>query len=219
MEIKRFLSPMLDQNMYAVCEGKHCFVIDPYDGEGSDEFLRGLTVDFLLVTHEHYDHISGVNEFKKKYGACLYANQKCDEHMRKPTKNYSKYFEAYVKFQKGIEIGNLKINSNYACCADQVIEDEYSMDWLGHRIFIKLAPGHSAGSNLIFLDDTYVFSGDCMLPPEVPAARFPGGDNKAFEAITLPYLRSLDGMLTVYPGHEGSFYLKDFHMLQKEADF
>ena len=71
--------------------------VDPHDGRGTDEFLSGLTVDFLLVTHEHYDHISGVNGFKERYGVSLYANQKCDENMRKPTKNYSKYFEAYMK--------------------------------------------------------------------------------------------------------------------------
>ncbi len=219
MELKRFVSPMLDQNMYAVCEGTHCFIVDPYDGAGSDEFIQGLAVDFLLVTHEHYDHISGVNAFKEKYGAHLYANQKCDEHMRKPTKNYSKYFEAYMKFQQGVELRDLTIDPAYSCCADHIIEDEYAMDWLGHRVFIKSAPGHSAGGNLIFLDDACIFSGDCMLPPELPAARFPGGDNKAFEAVTLPYLRSLDKMLTVYPGHGDSFTLKDFHLLQKEADF
>lgn len=218
MEIRRFISPMLEQNMYAVCEGTHCFVVDPYDGKGSEEFLRGLTVDFLLVTHEHYDHISGVNAFKEKYGACMYANQKCDANMRRPTKNYSKYFEAYVKFQKGVEIGDLNIDSAYSCCAECIIEDEYTMAWQGHRLLIKLAPGHSAGSNLIFLDDGCMFSGDCMLPPELPAARFPGGDNKAFEAVTLPYLKSLDGTIRAYPGHGDSFLLKDFHLLQKGAD-
>lgn len=218
MEIRRFISPMLEQNMYAVCEGTHCFVVDPYDGRGTDEFLSGLTVDFLLVTHEHYDHISGVNGFKERYGVSLYANQKCDENMRKPTKNYSKYFEAYMKFQKGVKIGDLKIDSAYSCCAEHIFADGYTMDWRGHRIMIKLAPGHSAGSNLIFLDDAGVFSGDCLLPPELPAARFPGGDSRAFDEITLPYLKTLNGMITAYPGHGDSFRLKDFHLLQKEAD-
>lgn len=218
MEIKRFVSPMLDQNMYAVCEGRRCFVIDPYDGKGSDEFLDGLTVDFLLVTHEHYDHISGVNAFKAKYGAQLYANRKCDANMRRPTKNYSKYFEAYIKFQQGVELGDIVFDPAYSCCAESIIDDAYTMDWQGHKIFIKSAPGHSAGGSLIFLDDGCMFSGDCMLPPEIPAARFPGGDHKAFETVTLPYLRSLNKMLTVYPGHGDSFLLKDFYLLQGEAD-
>lgn len=219
MELKRFVSPLLDQNMYVVCEEGHCIVIDPYDCPESERLLDGLQLDFMMVTHEHYDHISGVNAFKSRYKIPLYANSICDKNMQNTRKNFAKYEEAYLRFQKGVvieKIESLPIDARYTCCADVIIEDGHTMEWMGHRIFIKMSPGHSAGSNLIFLDDDYLFSGDCMLPSEIPAARFPGGDPQAFEEITLPYLKSLDGDIMAYPGHYDRFRLKDFHLLQKE---
>ena len=60
MKIITCTTPLLEQNMYIVEEGKHCIVIDPYYDEKTAVLLEGKIVDLLLVTHEHYDHISGV---------------------------------------------------------------------------------------------------------------------------------------------------------------
>lgn len=48
--------------------------------------LEGKIVDLLLVTHEHYDHISGVNKFKELYGCKLLSNSKCDNNLQRPAK-------------------------------------------------------------------------------------------------------------------------------------
>ena len=221
MELKRFVSPLLDQNMYVVCESGHCIIIDPYDCPESEKLLDGLQPDFMLVTHEHYDHISGVNAFKSRYEIPLYANSLCNKNMQNPRKNFAKYEDAYLRFQKGVVIEKIEmipIDAQYTCRAEVIVEDEQTLEWMGHSLFIKMSPGHSAGSNLIFLDNTEVFSGDCMLPPDIPIARFPGGDLQAFEEITLPYLKSLDGNIKVYPGHYDNFRLKDFYLLRKGAD-
>ena len=71
MKIITCTTPLLEQNMYIVEEGKHCIVIDPYYDEKTAVLLEGKIVDLLLVTHEHYDHISGVNKFKELYGCKL----------------------------------------------------------------------------------------------------------------------------------------------------
>ncbi len=222
MELKRFVSPLLDQNMYVVCEDGHCIIIDPYDCPESERLLEGLQPDFMLVTHEHYDHISGVNAFKSRYEIPLYANSICNKNMQNPKKNFARYEDAYLRFQKGVVIENIEIipiDARYTCCAEVIVEDGQTLAWKGHSVFIKMSPGHSAGSNLIILDGAYVFSGDCMLPPNIPIARFPGGDPQAFEEITLPYLRTLDGNIMIYPGHYDSFRLKAFYLFQKEADY
>ena len=88
--------PLLEQNMYIVEEGKHCIVIDPYYDEKTAVLLEGKIVDLLLVTHEHYDHISGVNKFKELYGCKLLSNSKCDNNLQRPAKNFSKYFHIII---------------------------------------------------------------------------------------------------------------------------
>ena len=103
MKIITCTTPLLEQNMYIVEEGKHCIVIDPYYDEKTAVLLEGKIVDLLLVTHEHYDHISGVNKFKELYGCKLLSNSKCDNNLQRPAKNFSKYFEAYYEFQADLQ--------------------------------------------------------------------------------------------------------------------
>ena len=86
MEIKRVVSPLLDSNMYIVSENNHCIIIDPYNDEQVIQLFSGLTPDFMLVTHEHYDHISGVNAYKERFGIPLYANRLCDKNLQLPSK-------------------------------------------------------------------------------------------------------------------------------------
>lgn len=218
IEIKRFVSPILEHNMYVLSDGGHCVIIDPYYSKESVRLLAGLQPDFLLVTHEHYDHISGVNEFKVCYGIPLYASSPCNENLQNPAKNLARYFETYVSFQKGVAAEKLKgivIDPQYTCRADRILEDGQTLEWMGHRISVKLSPGHSPGSTLFILDGIMMFSGDCMLAEGVPITRFSDGDDKAFEEITLPYLRSLDGDIVVYPGHGDGFRLKTFYRLSE----
>ena len=68
MGIITYTTPLLEQNMYIIVEGNNCIVIDPYYDDKVKTLLENMSVDLLLVTHEHYDHISGVNKFKEIYG-------------------------------------------------------------------------------------------------------------------------------------------------------
>ncbi len=48
--------------------------IDPGDADVVIEHLQknSLTLDYILITHHHYDHINGVDQLKKKYKAITY---------------------------------------------------------------------------------------------------------------------------------------------------
>lgn len=214
MEIDRYTSPLLDSNMYVVSENSHCIIIDPYFSPKTCSLLSGLTPDFMLVTHEHYDHISGVNSYKKRYGIPLYASRMCDEGLRDPVQNRAKFFGAWLEVQG---ITGQKIDKTYVCHAEELVEDGQTLTWMGHRILFKLAPGHSTGSTLILLDGNMLFSGDCLLRKSIAAARLPGSDPKVFQQSTLPYLTQLDGDILAFPGHYGCFRLRDHHLLRQSG--
>lgn len=218
MEIKCFVSPVLNQNMYVLSEGGHCIMVDPHYSKGSARFVAGLQPDFMLATHEHFDHVVGVNDFKARYRIPLYATALCNKNLQNPAKNLAKFSEIYISFQRGTtgkDQKNISIDPQYTCRADIIVEDGQTLVWMGHHILVKDSPGHSAGSTLFIVDGTVMFSGDCMLSENIPATKFPGGDKKAYEQITLPYLRSLDGDIVVYPGHGDSFRLKTFYRLKE----
>lgn len=211
MEVDRYTSPLLDSNMYVVSENGHCVIIDPYFSPAANRLLAGLTPDFMLVTHEHYDHISGVNAYKTKYDVPLYSNGACNDGMQSATRNLAKFFGTWLEMQK---ITDQVIDAGYTCYADKLLEDSHTLIWMGHYITINLSPGHSAGSTLILLDNKILFSGDCMLRESIPAARFPGSNSKAFQEYTIPHLKQLDANILVFPGHYGCFWLGDHHLLR-----
>lgn len=218
MEIRRFISPMLDHNMYTLAENGHGVAIDPFYCNDSRLLMDDLQMDFMLVTHEHFDHIRGVNEMKQAYGIPLLANAKCNINMQSPTKNFAKFYEAYIKFQQGKQVREIPFDDQYTCSADAILEDGQCIEWQGHTLQVKLTPGHSAGSNVFILDNKCVFSGDVLLAENIPADRFPGGSKKDFREITLPYLKSLDPKLKIYPGHEESFLLGSHYLLRGHYD-
>ena len=211
MGIITYTTPLLEQNMYIIVEGNNCIVIDPYYDDKVKTLLENMSVDLLLVTHEHYDHISGVNKFKEIYGCKLLANKKCNSNLQLPTKNFSKYFEAYYEFHGDLKKPDFAFDNNYSCSADEIFEDSIYFKWYGNALFIKEVPGHSAGGNFIFLNDNILFSGDILLDESVPAAKFPGGSKKAFANITLPYINSLIPDIFVYPGHGDAFVLNEYY--------
>lgn len=215
MKIITCTTPLLEQNMYIVEEGKHCIVIDPYYDEKTAVLLEGKIVDLLLVTHEHYDHISGVNKFKELYGCKLLSNSKCDNNLQRPAKNFSKYFEAYYEFQADLQKPDFAFDSNYSCSADELFNDSITFRWQHNTVFIKMVPGHSEGGNFIFLNENILFSGDILLDESVPAAKFPGGSPKEFTDVALPYINTLPPELVVYPGPAGPFVPENEFLLSR----
>lgn len=211
MKITTYISPLLEQNMYIVGEDRHCIVIDPYYDENVAVLLENKIVDLILLTHEHYDHISGVNKFKEMYGCKLLANSKCNYNLQRPTKNFSKYFEAYYEFQSDLKKPDFDFDNNYSCSADEIFEESITFKWQNNTVFIKVVPGHSAGGNFIFFNENTLFSGDILLDESVPAAKFPGGNQKAFIDVALPYINTLPPDIVVYPGHGDSFSLQEYY--------
>ena len=62
-------------------------------------------------------------------------------------------------------------------------------------------PGHSQGSCCILLNNKVLFTGDSLLAEYPVITRFPGGSSKDYKNISLPFLKSLNPNLVVYPGH------------------
>ena len=56
-------------NMYILEENNHYVLIDPCIIELP--FVNASNIDYIFLTHEHYDHVSGVNYWRDQSGASV----------------------------------------------------------------------------------------------------------------------------------------------------
>lgn len=195
----------IDSNMYVILEGKQALVIDPLLTEEIEQFWRGknLSKIIIILTHEHFDHIIGLNWLKERYPCEVYANKVCAADIESESKNLSNKSDVIAMFNA--DVGNRNIHIlPFRCCADVIFEHTKKFKWQNHNIELIITPGHTEGSICIVLDEKYLFTGDTLL--EIPTiTRLPGGSKKRFEQITLPVLNHMKSRIVrVYPGH-GNF--------------
>lgn len=201
------VEPLTESNCYILTEDDHCVIIDP--GE-SENLLRLLSEkkwepELLLLTHEHCDHMAGLEALRERYPkACFAATALCDEGIRNPRLNMSGIMEIYLYFR-----GKPGIHYDPMVCrpAHRILAPDAVLPWRGHTLRFVPLPGHTPGSSGIFADEEIFFCGDYLIPDEEPILRFPGGDREVYEEVTEPFLRALPQGLWICPGHGEPFIL------------
>ena len=206
VELKICKGGDLGTNSYVIMSGERAIVIDPADFTQITDALRGKRLDFIVITHEHFDHVLALNELKSHYGAKVIAQRKASENIANPSKNLSRFSDMIydvMKIKKTRETPEFSAQK-----ADTEFDENYELSWLGHTLTFVHTPGHSEGSCCVKLEGL-LFSGDSLF--EAVDTSFLGGAKAkaAYDKISMPYFRSLDPFLRVCPGHGESFILGD----------
>ena len=202
------VDPLTESNCYILAEDKKCVVIDPGESVHLLTTLdeHGWEPELILLTHEHCDHMAGLDALREAYPQAHFAAAKnCNDGIQNTRLNMSRIMDVYLYFR-----GKPGIHFDPIVCrpADEIIEENAQLSWRGHTLRLVPMPGHTPGSVGIFLDEKAFFSGDYLIPGEEPLLRFPGGDADSYEKITQPILRSLPAGMRVYPGHGEPFNLQ-----------
>lgn len=196
----------IDSRMYILPENKKALIIDPCVSDQALQLLQENEVEELLIlpTHEHYDHISGINWLREHIPSVnVLCSSTCAAALPEPSKNLSNFWEVlFIGKDEETQqyVKDMDIHA-YSCTADNTFDGELNLSWEGHSLFLKETPGHSKGSCCILLDGTILFSGDSLVTGFPVITRLPGGNKKEYAGITLPYLQTLDPGIMVYPGH------------------
>lgn len=210
LSIKVFKTPYLSSNMYLISDNGHGLIIDPYfDRSVCEEIDKEVgRVNYIILTHEHFDHISGTDEIRDRYGSKVICSKICAERITNPKSNMSRHFAVFASLQDREELNEECLAvKDYVTFADETFETEIELNWESHKLVLHETPGHSLGSICILLDNEYLFTGDSLLNDDEIITRFPGGNENLWNENTFPYFESLSGTITVYPGHYGSFNL------------
>ena len=173
-------------NCYIIHEenAKTCCIIDPgYSPEAVldqvDEL--GLSVEAILLTHGHFDHVGGVKQIAAETGCDVYL---CTEDLSMPPM---------------MTAGPLYYTKSYG--------EGSQLRLAGLDIAVLHTPGHTPGSVCLMVQE-HIFSGDTLFAGSCGRTDLPGGD-WATILKSLRRLSGLEGNYWVHPGHGASTTLRD----------
>lgn len=199
---------LTQSNCYILIEGQHALIIDPNNANIIIHYLEShhLTPEFIILTHEHCDHMAGLNDLRNHYSVKVIASQLCSDGIQSTKMNMSRMMETYLYFKSK---GKIQVKYPRFVCApaDITFKSIYICNWHKHVLFLTRIPGHTPGSICIIMNDSILFSGDYFIPGEEVITRLPGGDDDAYQRIGKDLLRNLPTPIQTYPGHGKPFIL------------
>ncbi|MCM1568124.1 MAG: MBL fold metallo-hydrolase [Roseburia sp.] len=211
MRVQDYSFQPIDSKMYIIIEKNKALVIDPCIREEAFSLLdnNGVKEVLIILTHEHYDHISGVNAFKEKFQCQVVCSKKCAKNIQSAKDNISRYYDILFLNK---DMTEYKRTEPYECTATWEFEEEALLHWEGHDVYLKETPGHSEGSICIVIDKVYVFTGDSLLRDTDVTTKMKSGSKEKYNEITKPFLENIAPDGYIYPGHGMSGYRTDFRI-------
>ncbi len=171
-------------NCYIVAEGSACVLIDP--GYDPDTVLAkiaqlGLSVEAILLTHGHFDHVGAVEAIWEATGCALWMSESDWSQFPNPVT------------ARLYPLANCDFTEVHFCEEGEIIR-------AAGLLFDALStPGHTWGSMCFRCGDA-LFTGDTLFAGSMGRTDLPGGDRRAM-ADSLERLKELEGDFDLYPGH------------------
>ena len=164
-----------------------CAVIDPgYAPETILAFLEkeGLTLDAILLTHGHFDHVGAVKALAEATGCRVWMHERDYSQFKNPTNLFF------------YPLANCETPEIHFC------EDGESITAGGLNFSALETPGHTWGS-VCYLCEDAMFCGDTLFAGACGRIDLPGGDRAAM-VNSLERLAEMATDYRVFPGHGGS---------------
>ena len=176
-------------NCYVVgCEEtKKGIVIDP--GDEVDRILleaaeERLSIEYIINTHGHFDHVGGNSRIKAATGA---------ELMIHP-------LDAPMLTRISVEAAAWGLHADNSPPPDRLLTDGDTISFGKLTFTVIHTPGHTPGG-ISFHSDGNVFVGDTLFAGSVGRTDFPGGDFDTLKASIQKRLFTLEDSVRVWPGH------------------
>ncbi|MET0206856.1 MAG: MBL fold metallo-hydrolase [Thermoleophilaceae bacterium] len=193
MDVRMFTVGPVAENTYIVRrdDSDRALIVDP--GDEADKLLGaidalGVTLDGIVLTHTHFDHVGAVAPVAKATGAEVWVPE----------------VEAFVLADINRFVPWSGIGPFESYDAEHKLEGGERLELAGFGIDVLSTPGHSPGHVTFSIpDEAAVFSGDVLFQQSIGRTDLPGGDHATLLESIRMLIDTLPAETTVYPGHMG----------------
>jgi hydroxyacylglutathione hydrolase len=193
VDVEMFTVGMVQENCFLVrAQGSdHAVIVDP--GEEAPRLLQaiedaGVTLDAILLTHTHFDHVGAVAPVARATGAPVYCPQ-LEVPVLQDVMAYVPWpgFGPYESWDP-----------------EHTVAGGETLELASLTFDVVFTPGHSPGHvTYAVRDEGALFSGDVLFQDSVGRIDLPGGDGPTLMRSIAMLLDRFDDECVVYPGHMG----------------
>lgn len=178
-------------------ETKETLIVDP--GDSGDriaayclqEKLRPVAI---LLSHGHFDHISGVKAIQDAFRLPVYAAEAEEALLSEPGWNLSAKYQGY----------------SVSLVPEVLLADGEKFELAGFAIKAIHTPGHTAGGMSYYLaDENILFSGDTLFRHTYGRTDLPTSSFEELKHSLREKLFALPEDTQVYPGHGNATTIKE----------
>ncbi|MBR1693712.1 MAG: MBL fold metallo-hydrolase [Lachnospiraceae bacterium] len=172
-------------------ETKRGFIIDP--GAQADRLLslireKGWTIEQILLTHGHFDHMGAVDAIRNALGIPVSAHSRSDEYLLDARKNLSALCGPPITIRDVVYVDN-----------GDVIQLSANPD-----ISLKViyTPGHTTDSVVYYSQaDKTAFVGDTIFKGSIGNYQYPGGNLEDLQQSIIRRIFTLPDETILCSGH------------------
>jgi len=194
MDVRMFTVGPVQENAFLLRrEGSdRALLVDP--GDEADKLLGaidalGVTLDAILLTHTHFDHVGAVAPVAKATGAPVYCPKLEVDRL--------------ADIMGHVPIEGIGPYEGYE--ADETVEGGETLELACLRIEVVATPGHTEGHvTYVFPDEGVIASGDVLFQNSVGRTDRPNGDHQTLLDSIATLLERCPDETLVLPGHMGT---------------
>ena len=199
-DVRSFTVGAVQENCYIVRADRQAtsaVIVDP--GDEPERLLEaasqlGVTIEAILLTHCHFDHIGAVAPVARATGAPVYCPALETPLLTDVMRFVPPGFGPFEDHEP-----------------EHLLEGGERLELAGMQIDVRFTPGHSPG-HLSYSTGGVLLSGDVLFQGSVGRVDLPGGDWPTLERSIELLLKRFPPETVVYPGHMG------VTTLQRERD-
>ena len=156
-------------NVFLITNGKKNILIDTSPENNWNKLEKKLTglninnIDFLILTHTHFDHAANANRIKKKYSAQVFVHETEASYLSSGKNIIPNGTNIITRTLINLFANSVFPRLGYEPCqADILVKSSLDLKEFGFEACIIHTPGHTIGSMSIVVDNEVALVGDTM---------------------------------------------------------